>query len=582
MKAAHKHVRTGIIIGGLVLSVAIALSLQGRPAAALAREVLGFPVISALFLAALLAVEANRLRILRELRASARTLRASEQRFRGVFEEAAVGIAVLDCNGRFLSVNKAVTEITQYTAAELVGQDLSWLMAADQTNGQKNLSAERAARIAAGNLRAYRVERCIRRKDGQSAWVRASVSVLSKGESRDGALCEITVLAEDITEQKRIREQLALQATHDSLTGLANRRHFENTLQSAVEAAARDGSELVLLYVDLDGFKTVNDSLGHTAGDILLREVAERMRRSLGPAEFLARIGGDEFAVVKPFGPDAEDVPGDAAALAKRLIESVAKPFSVRGNDVQIGASVGICRFPADESNPEALLQGADTAMYHAKRYGQVGFCFFDAHLRTTLQRKLSVEAALRKALDRGEFHVYYQPLYDLSNDTLIRFEALCRWRSAELGDVSPAEFIPVAEDVGLICDLGRWVLAQACTEAQQWRDLVGAVVHIAVNVSALQFAGPDFVESVQEILWKTGFPPHMLELELTESTIVIEREDSIRKMERLRELGVAISIDDFGTGYSSLSYLHTMPIDALKIDRSFTLRLARPTEPSR
>ena len=259
-------------------------------------------------------------------------------------------------------------------------------MAADQTNGQKNLSAERAARIAAGNLRAYRVERCIRRKDGQSAWVRASVSVLSKGESRDGALCEITVLAEDITEQKRIREQLALQATHDSLTGLANRRHFENTLQSAVDAAARDRFELVLLYVDLDGFKTVNDSLGHTAGDILLREVAD------GCGEASARlssrgIGGDEFAVVKPFAPDAEDVPGDAAALAKRLIESVAKPFSVRGNDVQIGASVGICRFPADESNPEALLQGADTAMYHAKRYGQVGFCFFDAHLRTTLQR---------------------------------------------------------------------------------------------------------------------------------------------------------------------------------------------------
>jgi diguanylate cyclase (GGDEF)-like protein/PAS domain S-box-containing protein len=523
-------------------------------------EAMGLLFARVLFLAALLGIEYLRRRMVRKLCAANDTLRGSEQRFRGTFEEASVGMLLLDLEGRIVSVNKAIGEITGYLAVDLIGQRGRVLL--DEDDQDEAVAA--FAEVAAGRMPAYRAERRIALKDGRRGWVRVSVSLLKK----NGAPAEVIVLCEDITEQKLASERLAFHATHDSLTGLANRRHFNGRLEQAVDTARRNRTELALLYIDLDGLRMVDDTLGHAAGDALLSQVAARMREWFGPEDFPARIGRDEFAVLRQFGVEA------AADLARALLAALERPFRIEGNDLNINASIGISRFPTDAGGARALLRGADAAMYHAKRNRREGFCFFDGPLKEAATRRQAMEANLRKALERREFRLHYQPVYDVATGALVGFEALCRWWNPELGEVSPSEFIPAAEDTGLICALGRWVLDRACFEARRWYEQGGSPIRIAVNVSATQFAEAGFVESVQEILEAARFPPQLLELELTESTLVVDREGSVSRMQRLRERGISISMDDFGTGYSSLGYLQTMPIDALKIDRSFTARL--------
>ena len=525
-------------------------------------EAMGLLFARVLFLAALLGIEYVRRRMVRKLRAANETLSGSEQRFRGAFEEASVGMLLLDLEGRVLSVNNAIAEITGYSAADLVGRHAMRLMLAE---GHREEAAGSFASVVAGRIPGYRAERRIVLKDGRSGWIRVSVSLVKLR----GAPKEVIVLFEDITEEKRAHERLAFQAAHDSLTGLANRRHFLDRLDRSVEAARRNRTEMALLYVDLDGFRMVDDTLGHAAGDALLTQVAARMRECLCPEDLPARLGRDEFAVLRQSGAEA-----GAADLARALLGALERPFRVDGNELNINASIGIGRFPADAGGGRALLRGADAAMYHAKRNRREGFCFFDGPLKEAATRRQAIETNLRRALERREFRVHYQPVYDVAGGTLIGFEALCRWWNPELGEVPPSEFIPVAEDTGMISALGRWVLDRACFDARTWHDHGGAPIRIAVNVSATQLADPGFVVSVQEILEAARLPPQLLELELTESTLVVDREGSVSRMQRLREMGISISMDDFGTGYSSLGYLQTMPIDALKIDRSFTMRL--------
>jgi diguanylate cyclase (GGDEF)-like protein/PAS domain S-box-containing protein len=526
-------------------------------------EALGLLFARVLFLAALLSIEYMRRRMVRKLQAANETLRGSEQRFRGAFQEASVGILLLDPEGRVVSSNRAIAEITGYSSADLNGQRASVLLA----ESDREEAVNSFAAVAGGRTPGYRAERRIVLKDGRSGWIRVSVSLVGQG----GAPKEVIVLCEDITEQKRASERLAFQAMHDSLTGLANRRHFVEVLDREVETARRSQTDLALLYLDLDGFRMVDDTLGHAAGDALLTQVAARLRERLCPEDFPARLGRDEFAVLRKVGDKTSEALAD---LARALLAALEQPFRIDGNELNINASVGISRFPADAAGARALLRGADAAMYHAKRNRSEGFCFFDGPLKEAATRRQAIEANLRKALERREFRVHYQPVYDVACGSLIGFEALCRWWTPELGEVSPAEFIPVAEDTGLICALGRWVLDRACSEARRWHEHGGSPIRIAVNVSATQLADSGFVESVREILDAARFPPQLLELELTESTLVVDREGSVSRMQRLREMGISISMDDFGTGYSSLGYLQTMPIDALKIDRSFTMRL--------
>jgi diguanylate cyclase (GGDEF)-like protein/PAS domain S-box-containing protein len=486
------------------------------------------------------------------------TLRESERRFRNAFEEAAVGMVILDAGGHIESVNRGFTEILQYSAAEVTGKQLMALASREQF---PDMEQDRRL-IAEGAMRNFRRERRFVRKDGAGVWVRTSVAALVL----DG-MPHTVGLMEDITEQREARDQLNRQALHDPLTGLANRLHFEETLQKAIQSATV--GEIALLYIDLDGFKMVNDTLGHRAGDLVLKEVAARIGKNLRGAGLLARIGGDEFTVVLKDVQGVEEATGAAAGV----LEAFRTSFRIEGHEVSIGASIGISRYPLDGSDASALLQSADAAMYCAKRSGNNRYQLFTAQMRQEAYQRLVMEMCLRNALEHREISLQYQPQYELATGRLSGFEALCRWSNPAMGPVSPDRFIPLAEETGLIVEIGKYVLREACRQALEWQTRHSAV-RVAVNVSATQFTRPDFVNSVIDVLQETGLKPALLELEMTESSAIQDREDAVRKMQDLRRLGVRFSIDDFGTGYSSLSYIQYMPVDVLKIDRSFTAKL--------
>lgn len=534
-----------------------------------------FGAILAAACAALVLQQIRYARLLRRQIRESEKLRESEVRFRNAFEEAAVGMVILDADGRIQSVNRGFTDLMHYSSDEIAGKLLFDYISPEHCAYVKQ---QRQA-VLSGQLPTYTAERRFVRKDGIGVWVRTSVSLLEIDGRR-----HTIALVEDISERKQIREQLRKQATLDHLTGLPNRHEFEQVVDAALAVAKADAvrhrmaspdagppsaTELALLYVDLDRFKLVNDTLGHRFGDLLLKHVARRFRECLEPDQFLARVGGDEFTILLS-GPDRT---GAAAAVAERLLESFRIPFDVDGHEISIGASIGISRYPVDGNDSSALFRSADAAMYAAKHGGQKRFRFFTAAMRAAAHDRLTIENHLRRALDNDEISLHFQPQFELATGRLVRFEALCRWFNPVLGQVPPDRFIPVAEETGLIHSIGIHVLRKSCLQALNWQAGEHPV-QIAVNVSAIQFARADFVKSVVGILRETGLQPSLLELEITESAFIRDREDGIRKMEQLKHLGVRISIDDFGTGYSSLSYLQHMPLDSLKIDRSFTAKL--------
>jgi len=562
-RALESRGRTALVVAGVGLALAILGAGVLRPS--LAPFCLCVSLV--LFPAGIAVAEIHYRKVLAHGSLESKTLRESELRFRNVFQEAAVGMVILDIAGRIQSVNRGFADITLYSADELTGKRLSLLVSEEN---HAEIACDRRSLIE-GKVRNYRAERRFIRKDGVSVWVRTSVSLLQVN-----AVQHTVALVEDITDQKLARETLNLQAMHDPLTGLPNRRQFEEALDIALALAKNDAmknsmpaGEVAILYVDLDGFKLVNDTMGHGSGDLLLKEVAARIRACLEDSVHLARVGGDEFTVVLT-GLDGPEVP---SRVARRLLQTFHSPFEIGGREIGIGASVGISRYPLDGSDSSALLQNADTAMYCAKRSGSNRYQFFTSQMRQDAHQRLTIESRLRRALDCREISVQYQPQYELAGNNLVGFEALCRWFNPELGHVPPDRFIPVAEETGLIVAIGDHVLRESCRQALKWQ-MGQSPVHVAVNVSAVQFTRADFVNSIVEILRETGLRPALLELELTESALMRDRDDGIRKMQRLRDLGVRISIDDFGTGYSSLSYLQNMPLDSLKIDRSFTMRL--------
>jgi diguanylate cyclase (GGDEF)-like protein/PAS domain S-box-containing protein len=364
-------------------------------------------------------------------------------------------------------------------------------------------------------------------------------------------------ICEDITERKRSEARLSHMARHDALTGLPNRVLFRERLARALDR----GGALAVLYVDLDAFKDVNDALGHPIGDALLRLVAERLRASVREADTVARLGGDEFAIVAAGGA-AEA----AGALARAVIDLLSEPYQVEGQDVVIGASIGIVLAPADGSDADRLLKNADMALYQAKADGRATWRFFDPGMEARQQSRRSIELDLRAALPKRQFTIHYQPAIDLATSTISGFEALLRWQHPQRGMIAPDEFIPLAEDIGLIVPLGEWVLRQACEEAVHWPD----DIRVAVNLSAAQFRSRNLVQTVVMALAASGLPPRRLELEITETVLLRENDANLAVLHQLRGLGVRIALDDFGTGYSSLSYLRSFPFDKIKIDRSF------------
>ena len=366
---------------------------------------------------------------------------------------------------------------------------------------------------------------------------------------------------EDVTETKRSEDRIAHMAYHDALTGLPNREQFREQLIQALKRVSR-GEHFAVLYLDLDNFKTVNDTLGHLIGDELLKVVAERLKRCIRDTDTLARLGGDEFAIIQA----AIEQPSDAARLAMRISEAVKGSYDITGHQLIIGASIGIAIAPRDGGEPEQLLKNADLAMYGAKTDRRDSYRFFEPEMEQRIKARIALEFELRQAIMRGEFELYYQPLVNLRDGKITSCEALLRWHHPERGMISPAEFIPIAEETGLINQLGEWALKAACAEAATWQD----DIKIAVNVSPVQFKDQSLELTVISALATSGLPARRLELEMTESVLIHDHDAALVKLSQLRELGVRIALDDFGTGYSSLSYLQHMPFDKIKIDRCF------------
>ena len=376
----------------------------------------------------------------------------------------------------------------------------------------------------------------------------------------------LSVFFHDITDRKRAEERLEQLATRDDLTGLPNRAWLNGHLRSML-GQARGQAETTVLFIDLNRFKEVNDSLGHAAGDHLLRQVGLRLQSCLRPGDVVARLGGDEFVVAAHCaGREA------AAGIAQRLLKTLTNPFHIDGLEMCVGASIGISLSGQDGATPELLFQNADTAMYKAKALGASSYQFFEPEMSVEARRRLQVETALRRALELGQFELHYQPRIDVRTFRLRGVEVLLRWKHPELGQVSPLEFIPIAEERGHIEAIGRWVLREACRVGKRLSDQYGTQLHVSVNVSARQLRSAELVADVEQALRESGFAPRALELELTESALIDDIEQSVDVLHRLKRLGVKLALDDFGTGYSSLSYLKRFPVDVLKLDRSFFL----------
>ena len=495
-----------------------------------------------------------------ERRRAEAALRESEERYRALFEESRDAIYMTDAGGRFRAVNQAALELLGYTREELLGMELRALCADPSTCEVLDAEIERAGFVRDHEVRLHR--------QGGGA-----VDCLLAATRRAGGGDAVQGILHDITERKRAEEQLAYGAFHDPLTGLPNRALFLDRLAQATDRLRRrGGSALAVLFLDLDRFKVINDSLGHGTGDELLRALGGRLAEALRPGDTAARFGGDEFTVLL-------DNVGDAVAathVAQRILDSVARPFQLSRSEVYTTASAGIAVHTGGAASPEELLRGAGTALGRAKARGRARCEVFDRAMHAEAMDRLQMEMDLRPAAERGELRLLYQPVVSLlEGGTVCGFEALLRWDHPALGCVLPEQFIPVAEETGLIVPIGEWVLDEACRQLRRWRDrFPGRRVTVGVNLSARQFTRPELVDRVREILERAGVEPGALRLEITESLLIEHTDPTAAMLARLKEVGVGLCMDDFGTGYSSLGYLHRFPLDTLKIDRSFVARM--------
>jgi diguanylate cyclase (GGDEF)-like protein len=375
----------------------------------------------------------------------------------------------------------------------------------------------------------------------------------------------------DITERKQAEKRIAHMARHDALTGLPNRVLLRERIEDALARVTRHNETLAVLCLDLDHFKTVNDTLGHSVGDGLLKAVSDRIKAQLGPRDTVVRLGGDEFAVLQV----GAEQPRSATRLAQQLVVAMRDAFVLNAHRLHVGVSIGIALAPTDGLDPDRLLKCADLALYRAKGEGRDTFCFFETAMDSEMQARRATELAIREALARDEFALFYQPFFDIVRGDVIGFEALLRWKHPTRGIVAPGEFIAVAEETGLIVPLGEWVIRQACREAAQ----LPGTSRVAVNVSAAQFRSPNFVQFVVTTLAETGLSPARLELEITETLLMHSNDAVLEALHLLRGLGIRIALDDFGTGYSSLGYVRSFPFDKIKIDRSFVNELGKSSD---
>ena len=486
-------------------------------------------------------------------------LRESEKIYTNMVELAAIGISHVDVDGRFVHVNGRLCDMLGYTRDELLQ-----LTARQVSHPEDILITEKnRQRLIRGEIDSFTAEKRYLRKDGTPIWAHLTVA---SSRSVDGRRLHDISIIEDITERKEAQSRVQYLATHDEMTGLANRTLFNELIEHAVARERRENGRFAVLYIDLDRFKIINDTLGHEAGDQLLKDMAARLKANVRGSDVLARLGGDEFVLMATQVPDRPT----AALIARKLLLLALKPVEIAGQQCRVTASIGIAMFPDDATDAGALMKAADMAMYRAKEEGKNGLQFYSADIGAITEKRLRIETALRSAMLNDELSLHYQAKVDMRSGEIRGVEALLRWSHPEFGALSPTQFIPVAEESGLIVPIGHWVITTACAQAVAWLRQGLPPLGMAVNLSPLQFQEPNLVETLARVLKDTGMPPELLELEITESVMLHDMDEAAAKLTAIRDLGVRLAIDDFGTGYSSLSQLKRFPIDTVKIDRSF------------
>lgn len=487
----------------------------------------------------------------------AQTLEESEARFRDVAEASSDWIWECDGEIRLVYLSTRFSEVTGIAAANVLGKKLEqFFMKDNDTEGWERLHESAQDHVA------FRDVRCsYHDAEGRIRICRLASRPIVNSE---GEFCGFRGTATDITEEVEAHARANHLALHDVLTELPNRLLFRERLIYAMSDNRRKHADLAVLCLDLDHFKEVNDTLGHGAGDILLRQFAARLQSCVRPGDTVARLGGDEFAIIQ----SSSHQPADAAALGRRIIDIVKQPFHVEGHDLHVGVSIGVA-FPDHADDPDKLLKNADIALYRAKQAGRGAVRHFEPQMDLELQERKALEHDLRQALLKNELELHYQPLIDLESQSVTAVEALLRWRHPSRGLVAPGEFIPLAEETGLIIAIGEWVLRTACQQALVWPGL-----SVAVNLSPVQFRHRELADTVSQVLQETGLEPGRLELEITESVLINDTEAALEILSALKSIGVQIAMDDFGTGYSSLGYLNSFPFDKIKIDKSFVTTL--------
>jgi diguanylate cyclase (GGDEF)-like protein/PAS domain S-box-containing protein len=494
-------------------------------------------------------------------------LHASEQRFQALVQHSSEVVILIDRDANVEYVSESMSRVFGYGDADLLSRPLSQIL--DTDAGARLL--EGLGDVAQRPYGVLELELPIRHRDGHDCMAQVTITNLLDNPSVGG----LVLNTRDISERRQLEDQLVHQAFHDSLTALANRALFKDRVEHALRRTKRQTPSVAVLFLDLDGFKEVNDSLGHGAGDRLLIQVGQRLGACVRPSDTVARFGGDEFAVL------VEDASDDLelATVAERILEELRQPFFVNDRELHVSGSMGIARMDPDVDGVDQLLRNADLAMYRAKATGQGGYERYNPDMHAQLVDRMQLEADLRRALDDGELFLHYQPTIDLTSGQIVGAEALARWHHPTRGMVPPTEFIPLAESSGLIRPLGAWVLREACRQAAAWQQANpdrDKPLTLSINLSGKQLQHVQVVEDVAQALRESGLPPSSLVLEMTESVLLDDSDTVLDILRQLKQLGARLAIDDFGTGYSSLSYLHRFPVDILKIDRSFVERLTR------
>jgi len=510
-----------------------------------------------LFARVRVALSLHRERILRRRRT--RELAESEQKFRLTFDLAPVGMAHVGLEGRIQLVNHSLCRLLGYPREEFIARNLRGFFSPDY----RGPDLSRLLHILKKSRSDYTMEASLVPNSGEEIWAEMNFSLLREP---DGGPKYFIVTVEDITVRKQSESEIRRMAYQDPLTGLPNRLLFNEHINQEIAHARRRGQGLALLFMDLDNFKVVNDTLGHTVGDKLLREAAGRIRGRIREDDIFARLGGDEFAMLASRVRHA----GDALKLAQKILNAFKTPLKVDEHEISITSSIGISFYPLDAEDAETLLKSADTAMYRAKEQGRNNYQLYAPSMNIRMQERLKMESALHQAVELSELRLYYQPMVDLADGRLIGMEALLRWQHPEKGLLKPEDFITLAEETGLILPLDEWVLAEACEQNKAWQTAGLPALPVFVNISTAKLQKPEFTAHVKQTLAETGLAPGTLGIEVTEKINQLNMDDVIASLRELREAGVMIAMDDFGLGHSSLGILNRIPLDIIKIDTSF------------